>query len=102
MTMTHTRYNAVTIRQSVETLQCALVDPQLDCGRVALAHAVIRQAHATAPPIVAPWIDTYLKALSHAREGSDVVAAIGLLAQRFKLPTPERPPTIPVQGRLFD
>ena len=101
MTTTHTRYNAVAVRQAVETLQCAVVDPQADREVVSLAHHVIKQAQPAAPLLVSQWIDSYLMALSNARGGCDVVLAVQCLAQHFKLPPPEPPLTVWEQGRLF-
>jgi hypothetical protein len=101
MTTTHTGYNAVAVRQAVETLQVAVVDPQVGHEVVSLAHHVIKQAQLAAPLVVSQWIDSYLVALSNARGGCDVVAAVQRLAQHFKLPPPEPPLTVWEQGRLF-
>jgi hypothetical protein len=101
MTTTHTGYNAVAVRQAVETLQVAVVDPQVGHEVVSLAHQIIKQAQPAAPLVVSQWIDSYLVALSNARGGCDVVAAVHRLAQHFKLPPPEPPLTVWEQGRLF-
>lgn len=101
MTTTHTRYNAVAVRQAVETLQCAIVDPHVACLVVSLAHQTVRQSQPAAPLVVSNWIDTYLQELVNARGGCDVVAAVQHLAEHFKLPPPERPLAVWEQGRLF-
>ena len=101
MTTTNTRHNAVAVRQAVETLQCAVVDPRVDGEVVSLAHQIIKQAQHAAPLVVSQWIDSYLEALSNAGGGCDVVAAVQRLAQHFKLPPPEPPLTVWEQGRLF-
>lgn len=102
MTTTHTGYDAVAVRQAVDTLQCAVVDPQVGREVVSLAHQIIKQAQVAAPLIVSQWIDSYLEALSSARDRCDVVAAVLHLAQHFKLPLPERPLALGEQGRLFE
>ena len=101
MTTTHTGYNAVAVRQAVETLHVAVVDPQADRQVVSLAHQIIKQAQPAAPLVVSQWIDSYLVALSNARDRCDVVFAVQRLAQHFKLPPPEPPLTLWEQGRLF-
>lgn len=101
MRTTHTGYNAVAVRRAVETLQCAVVDPQADREVVSLAHQIIKQAQPAAPLVVSQWIASYLVALSNARGGCDVVLAVQRLAQHFKLPPPQPPLTVWEQGRLF-
>lgn len=101
MTTTHTGYNAASVRQAVETLQCAVVDPQADRQVVSLAHQIVKQAQLLAPLVVSQWIDNYLEAMANPCGECDVVAAVQRLAQHFKLPPPEAPLTVWEQGRLF-
>lgn len=101
MTTTHTAYNAGAVRQAVQTLQCAIVDPHLAPQVVSLAHQTIQQSQPAAPLVVSQWIDTYLQELMHAGGGSDVVAAVQRLAEHFKLPPPGPPLAVWEQGRLF-
>ena len=102
MTTTHTGYNAVAVRRAVETLQCAVVDPQVGREVVSLAHRIIKQAQPAAPLVVSQWIDHYLQELLNAGDACDVVAAVQRLAEHFKLPPPEPPLIVWEQGRLFE